>query len=71
MGEKNISLRIPDHVWEQIKDLGKREGRSFNSEVVYSIVHYLKEEGYNIDMKEFKGMLDSAEEKPNSEENAG
>ena len=64
-----VTLRIPDHIAERLKDVAMREGRSFNNEVVHTMVEYLKDEGYEIDMVEDRSEDNTI--KPNQKENAG
>lgn len=39
----NSQIRIPEKSWEKVKKLASNEKRSINSELIYIIEKYLKE----------------------------
>ena len=50
--EKSVTVRIPEHLLEPLKEIANREGRSQNAEIVQTIIKYLNDNGYTVDMLE-------------------
>jgi hypothetical protein len=39
----NFSLRLPDELYQALKEVAKLEERTINAQIVYILKHYIKE----------------------------
>lgn len=56
-GRKDMNVRFPNHIHDALDEVAKREGRSKNAAVLWAIIDYLRERGYEIDMVELREVM--------------
>lgn len=53
--ERNVNVRFPPHILQRLREIGQAEGRSQNSAVLWAVVQYLQDRGYDLDITHDRG----------------
>lgn len=53
--KRDVNVRFPVHLLERLREIGYAEGRSQNSAILWAVVEYLQERGYDVDIGADRG----------------